>query len=97
MNEAMDLKYVGTRPVRPDGTEKVTGKADYGADISRPGMVHGVVLRSPHAHAQINGIDASEALALEGVYAVVTVDDFPQRDTISINRRRYFEQIIAGG
>jgi CO/xanthine dehydrogenase Mo-binding subunit len=96
MSEAVDLKYIGTRPVRPDGVEKVTGKADYGADISRPGMIHAVVLRSPHAHAKINGIDTSAALALDGVYAVVTVDDFPSRSGISINRRRFFETIIAG-
>ena len=91
MSEAVDFKYIGTRPIRPDGVEKVTGKADYGADISRPGLIHGVVVRSPHAHAVVNGIDASAALALDGVYAVITVDDFPSRDGISVNRRRFFE------
>jgi len=96
MSEAEDLKYVGTRPVRPDGVEKVTGKANYGADFSLPGLIHAVVLRSPHAHGRIRHIDASEALALEGVYAVVTAEDFPNREGISVGRKRFFENIIAG-
>ncbi|MEE4282878.1 MAG: hypothetical protein V2I41_13110, partial [Pseudomonadales bacterium] len=72
MAEAHDYTYVGTRPIRPDGIEKVTGKANYGADESRPGLIHGVVVRSTHAHALIEDIDVSAALALDGVYAVVT-------------------------
>lgn len=96
MSEAEDLKYVGTRPVRPDGVEKVTGKANYGSDFSLPGLIHAVVLRSPHAHGRIKHIDASAALALEGVYAVVTAEDFPSREGISVGRKRFFENIIAG-
>ncbi len=96
MSEAQDYTYVGTRPIRPDGVEKVTGKANYGADESRPGLIHGVVVRSPHAHALIHDIDASAALALDGVYAVVTAADFPARDKISVGRKRLFENIIAG-
>ena len=72
-----DLKVVGTRPPRPDGVDKVTGRARYGADISLPGQLVGKVLRSPHAHARIVSIDTSEAEALPGVKAVVTRDDFP--------------------
>ena len=68
---------VGTRPVRPDGVDKVTGRARYGADLSMPGMLIGKVLRSPHAHARIVSIDTSGAEALAGVKAVVTRDDFP--------------------
>ena len=60
------FKIVGTRPLRPDGIDKVTGKARFGADISAPGMLHGAVLRSPHAHARIKRIDAKKALALVG-------------------------------
>lgn len=71
------FRWVGTRPVRPDGPDKVTGRAQYGADFSLPGMLWGSVLRSPHAHARVLSIDASEALALDGVYAVVTSDDIP--------------------
>ena len=68
---------IGTRPIRHDGLDKVTGRARYGADIALPGMLHGAILRSPHAHARIVRIDASEALALPGVRAVVTGADLP--------------------
>lgn len=70
-------RLIGTRPNRPDGLDKVTGRARYGADISAPGMLHAAVVRSPHAHARIIRIDASKALALEGVKAVITRADFP--------------------
>ncbi|MEM9957669.1 MAG: xanthine dehydrogenase family protein molybdopterin-binding subunit [Pseudomonadota bacterium] len=74
--QTRDFKIVGTRPVRPDGLEKVTGKARFGADMALPGMLIGMILRSPHAHAHIRSIDASKALALPGVKAVVTATDF---------------------
>jgi CO/xanthine dehydrogenase Mo-binding subunit len=70
------FKLVGTRPLRPDGIDKVTGRARFGADMDAPGMLHGLVLRSPHAHARIKSIDASKAERLAGVKAVVTRDDF---------------------
>ena len=70
-------KVVGTRPIRHDGLDKVTGRARYGADISMPGLVHGKILRSPHAHARIRSIDTSKAEALPGVLAVATAKDFP--------------------
>ena len=76
MAENEELKWVGTRAVRPDGVDKVTGRARFGADIHVPGMVVGKVLRSPHAHARIKSIDTSAAQALAGVKAVVTRDDF---------------------
>ena len=78
--ELEDFKFaqVGTRPLRPDGVDKVTGRARYGADVSAPGMLIGRVLRSPHAHARILNIDTSAAEALDGVKAVVTRDDFPE-------------------
>src|SRR5215471_20563656 len=70
---------LGQRPVRHDGADKVTGKAVYTADLQLPGMAmaHGKIVRSPHAHARIKKIDASEALKMPGVLAVVTHDDFP--------------------
>ena len=71
-----EFKIVGTRVARPDGVDKVTGRALYGADLSVPGMLIGQVLRSPHAHATINSIDTSAAEALPGVKAVVTSADF---------------------
>src|SRR6201986_3950964 len=73
-----DLRVVGTRPVRPDGVDKVTGRAMFGADMVMAGMLWGKVKRSPHAHARIVSIDASKALALPGVKAVVTAADFPE-------------------
>ncbi|MFP6740102.1 MAG: xanthine dehydrogenase family protein molybdopterin-binding subunit, partial [Alphaproteobacteria bacterium] len=71
------LKQVGTRPDRPDGVDKVTGRARYGADITAPGMLMAKVLRSPHPHARIRAIDTTKAEALTGVKAVITRDDFP--------------------
>jgi len=68
---------IGTRPVRPDGVEKVTGKAQYGADIRLSGMIFGRVLRSPHAHARILSIDTSAAEAHPGILAVLTYRDLP--------------------
>ena len=74
--QARQFKVVGTRVKRPDGVDKVTGKARFGADISAPGMLIARVLRSPHAHARIKSIDTSAAEALPGVHGVVTRADF---------------------
>ena len=71
------FKVIGTRPIRHDGVDKVTGRAKYGADINLAGMLHGKILRSPHAHARIRSIDTSRAEALPGVMAVLTARDFP--------------------
>src|SRR5258706_7424059 len=70
-------KVVGTRPIRHDGADMVTGRAAFGADLKLPGMLEGRVKRSPHAHAKIVKIDTSKAKALPGVKAVVTSADFP--------------------
>ncbi|MCH8181662.1 MAG: xanthine dehydrogenase family protein molybdopterin-binding subunit [Proteobacteria bacterium] len=78
------FKWVGTRPVRPDGVDKVTGRARFGADLFLPGMLVGRVLRSPHAHARIKSIDTSKAEALPGVKAVVTRDDFKEMPSESV-------------
>ena len=75
-----EYNVVGKRPIRHDGYDKVTGKAQYGADIHLPGMLQGYVLRSPHAHAKILSIDTSKAEALQDVRAVVTAADLPLRD-----------------
>jgi CO/xanthine dehydrogenase Mo-binding subunit len=71
---------VGTRPIRHDGVDKVTGRANYGADLALPGMLHGVVVRSPHAHARIVSIDTSAAERVPGVKAVITGKDIPLTD-----------------
>ncbi len=70
-------KVIGTRPIRHDGTDKVTGRAKYGADIKLSGMLYGALLRSPHAHATIKSIDTSKAAAVPGVRAVCTNADMP--------------------
>jgi CO/xanthine dehydrogenase Mo-binding subunit len=78
MSAPRDFTYVGTRPIRHDGVDKVTGRASYGADVTWPGMLHGFVLRSPHAHARIVSIDTSAAEAMPGVQAVITGRDLPE-------------------
>jgi CO/xanthine dehydrogenase Mo-binding subunit len=71
------LKVVGTRPVRPDGVDKVVGRAQFGGDAAMPGMIFGATVRSPHAHARILKIDTSAAEAMKGVRAVITAADLP--------------------
>jgi xanthine dehydrogenase molybdenum-binding subunit len=68
---------VGTRPIRHDGVDKVTGRAQYGADFQMAGLLYGYVLRSPHAHARIKRIDTTKAEKFPGVKAVVIAADFP--------------------
>jgi CO/xanthine dehydrogenase Mo-binding subunit len=74
---AQKFKSVGTRPIRPDGVDKVTGRARFGADFNMPGQLVGRILRSPHAHAKIKKIDTSKAEKLQGVKAVITSADLP--------------------
>jgi CO/xanthine dehydrogenase Mo-binding subunit len=101
-NGRRSFKVIGTRPVRHDGTDKVTGRALYGADIRLPGMLYGAVLRSPHGHARIRSIDTSQAEKLPGVRAVVTAADLPSlEDKITelgegvINLRYQSENVLA--
>ena len=96
------FKVIGTRPIRHDGVDKVTGRAKYGADVSLARMLHAKVLRSPHAHAHIRSIDASAALALPGVKAVITGQDLPelapgmyQMGEIPVNTRYLSMNIMA--
>ena len=74
-------KVLGTRPIRHDGLDKVTGRAIYGADVVVPGMVWGELLRGPHAHAEIVSIDYRDALRLPGVLGVVTNAEFPRHES----------------
>jgi CO/xanthine dehydrogenase Mo-binding subunit len=97
-----EYSVVGTRPIRHDGLDKVTGRARYGADIDLPGMLHGKVLRSPLAHARIISIDTREAEALPGVKGVVTGKDFPIMENRAIdfgesqgNNRMLAENLLA--
>ena len=86
---SVEYKVVGTRPIRHDGHDKVTGRALYGADFTTAGLLHAKVLRSPHAHARIVSIDPSKALAQPGVRAVVTASDLPPSgDNVGAKRDR---------
>src|SRR5690606_41196363 len=84
---ATGLRWIGTRQPRPDGVDKVTGRARFGADISLPGMLVGKVLRSPLPHARIKSIDTSKAEALPGVKAVITRDDFEDLPSEFVDRK----------
>ena len=98
-----EYDVVGTRPIRHDGPDKVMGRARYAADIHLPGMLHGKILRSPHAHARIRNIDASRALALPGVKAVLTSVDLPdvsaevadQEEGATVNYGFYSRNVMA--
>src|SRR3989475_1762305 len=81
MTNGQSQTYVGTRTIRPDGADKVTGRARFGADFNLPGQLIGRVLRSPHPHARIISIDTSRAEALPGVKAVITRDDFADQSS----------------
>ena len=102
MAEAVELKAIGTRPVRPDGVDKVTGRAAFGADLNLPGMLYGKVLRSPYAHARVKSVDISQALQAEGVLAAVSGADFPSerlddlaRNVIARDKALYHGHAIA--
>ena len=101
--EKPEYKVIGTRPIRPDGVEKVTGRAQYGADIRLPGLIHGRILRSPHAHARILSIDTSEAERHPGVFAVLTATDFAGAEDrmedlgeSAINVKEALDNVLAG-
>ncbi len=90
-----EYKTVGKRPVRHDGYDKVTGKAQYSADIILPGLLHGMVLRSPHAHAVIKSIDTSKAEAHPDVRAVVTSKDLADPSGWDIGDRHLSNKVLA--
>ena len=102
LDKPNEYKVIGTSPLRHDGVDKVTGRAQYGADIRLPGMLYGAVLRSPHAHARIVSIDASRAEKLAGVHAVVTAKDLPDVESkmvelgeSSVNRKHQSANVLA--
>jgi CO/xanthine dehydrogenase Mo-binding subunit len=97
-----EFKWVGTRAVRPDGVDKVTGRARFGADLAMQGQLVGRVLRSPHPHARIRSIDTSAAAKLAGVKAIVTRDDFKDQPSefipageMMINYRDVVRNVMA--
>lgn len=100
--DGRNFKVIGTRPIRHDGLEKVTGRAKYGADYALPGMLHGKMLRSPYAHAKIKSINCDKALALPGVKAVLTAADLPRlpdkaeaAGEAPVNMRHLSENLMA--
>jgi 4-hydroxybenzoyl-CoA reductase subunit alpha len=104
-NIKSDFEIVGTRQRKVDGLDKASGRARYTDDIALPGMLHGKILRSPHPHARIVSIDASEAEELEGVHAVVTGRDMevpygvipwtPDEYPLCVDRVRYIGDGVA--
>jgi CO/xanthine dehydrogenase Mo-binding subunit len=102
LDKKKNYRVIGTSPLRHDGTDKVTGRAQYGADIRLPGMLYGAVLRSPHAHARIISIDTSLAEKHPGVHAVITARDLPDLESKIvelgegvINRKYQSNNILA--
>jgi xanthine dehydrogenase molybdenum-binding subunit len=102
MTTETKYRVIGTRPVRPDGVDKVTGRAIYGADVVLPRMAHGKVLGSPHAHARIRSIDTSKAEQMPGVLAVMTARDLPDINAIlavgeggDVNMRHASHNVMA--
>ncbi len=94
------------KPLRKvDGIAKATGAAIYTDDIQLPGMLHAKTLRSPHAHARVRSVDASAALALEGVHAVITGADMPikygvipwtqDENALAVDRVRFIGDPVA--
>ena len=72
------FRVIGRRTPKVDALDKVTGRAQFGADVTLPRMLVGKVLRSPYAHARIKRIDTSKAAALPGVKAIITGHDLPR-------------------
>ncbi|MEQ1807329.1 MAG: xanthine dehydrogenase family protein molybdopterin-binding subunit [Burkholderiaceae bacterium] len=100
-----DVGAVGASIAQVEGADKLTGRAQYIADLHRPGMLHGAILQSPHAHARIRGYDLSKALALPGVRAIVTGDDLDAKHrmgafikdepALAKGKVRYVGEIVA--
>ena len=91
-----DYRVLGTRPIRHDGADKVTGKAVYTADVKPQSMASGFILRSPHAHARIKSIDTGKAEALDGVRAVITGKDMPL-DNDATNKVMAIKKVLYKG
>src|SRR6516165_7616798 len=69
-----ERRLIGKKHARIDGPQKATGKARYTLDINRPKMLHGVILRCPHAHAKIKSIDTTDAEKMPGVKGVIVIN-----------------------
>ena len=104
--ERLALVEVGVSRPRKDAHEKLSGQAQYVGDMEMTGMLHGKVLRSPHAHARIRSIDFSAALEIEGVAAILTAADLEDidpyyghaikdRPIVAIDRVRFAGEPVA--
>ena len=99
----MKTELIGKKTRRVDALAKVTGRAQYTADLILPGMLHAALARSPHPHAKLKSIDVQKALELPGVEAVATGQDSVQRfgpmikdqPFLAINRVRYVGEPVA--
>src|SRR5881275_2549000 len=80
VEEQTPLRLVGKRLRRADSPERLTGQLRYTGDLVLPGLLHGRLVRSPHASARIVSVDKSQAEATPGVVAVLTAEDLPVRD-----------------
>ncbi|MDF1747930.1 MAG: xanthine dehydrogenase family protein molybdopterin-binding subunit [Alphaproteobacteria bacterium] len=104
MMDGIDMQGVGSSPHRLEIMEKVTGSAEYIADLSRPNMLHAAITQSTVAHAKILGYDISDAMAVPGVVCVLTGEDFPDgrmgafikdEHAIAKDKIRYFGEPVA--
>jgi CO/xanthine dehydrogenase Mo-binding subunit len=96
---------VGEAAPRHDATPKVTGEFAYSSDLNAAGMLWGVTVRSPHAHAKIVELDTSQAVRMPGVHAVLTHGDVPGQKTyglefadqpvLAAERVRYYGEPVA--
>ena len=102
------MSAVGQPYLMPDGPERVRGTLTFAGNFEQPGMLHGKILRSPHAHARIVRLDASKAQALRGVVAVLTGDDLrdapiashygpvlPDRPLVAMDKVRFHGEPVA--
>lgn len=97
-------RVIGTPVLRVDGVEMVTGRSLYGVDVKLPGMLYGMILRSPLPHGKILRVDAEKSKKVPGVKAVLTGKDVPQRkyglsvrdeNILAIEKVRYIGEAVA--
>lgn len=91
-----EFQVIGTRVPRTDAVDKVTGRALYTADLALPGMIYGVFVRSPYAHARIKRIDTERAKKVPGVVAIITQEQLSRDIALVIEEEVHAAQQIRG-